>query len=219
MPKEKTFTATNLLLALTIMLFIFSFAVVFTLNFRPLYYFDIQNLSIPKYSGLAEEEIRANYNALIDYNSIFHTGPLQFPSLPMSDTGRIHFEEVKNIFVAVQILLGVTFVGSVAGCVLKLRRKKNAFLKLSAILTLVVPAVLGLLIALNWQMFFVLFHELFFDNNYWIFSAVTDPVITILPDAYFMHCALLILAIAVLGAVAMFVTHRLLRRRAITVSK
>lgn len=219
MPKEKTFTATNLLLALTIMLFIFSLAVVFTLNFRPLYYYDIDNLSIIKYSGLSVEEIRINYDALIDYNSIFYTGQLQFPTLPMSETGRIHFEEVKNIFVAVQILLIVTFVGSVTGCVLKLRRKKTAFLKLAAILTVAVPAVLGLLIALNWQMFFVMFHELFFNNNYWIFNAVTDPVITILPDAYFMHCALLILAIAALGATAMFITHRVLRRRKVSVSK
>lgn len=213
MPKEKVLTWSNLGLALILMLFIFSFATVFTLNFRPLYYFDIGYLDIPVLSGLPEAEIRQNYDALIQYNSIFWRRSLEFPTLPMSTTGRIHFEEVKNIFDGVQLLMAVTLLVGTAGAMAKLRRKKIAFLKLSAILTLALPTLLGVLIAFSWQMFFVLFHSLFFNNDYWIFYPEADPVITILPDTYFLHCALLILAIVVLCSGLLYLAYRLLKKR------
>ena len=70
------------------------------------------------------------------------------------------------------------------------------------------PAALGVLIALNWETVFVLFHKIVFNNNYWIFNAATDPVITILPDTFFMHCALMILALVVLGSIICLLAYR-----------
>lgn len=211
--KEKLFTPTNILLALVLMLFLISFAVVFTLNFRPLYYFDIDVLNIPVYSGFSPEVIRENYDALIGYNSIFHTGPLTFPTLPMSETGEIHFVEVKNIFVGVQVLMAVTLVLSLVGFILKLRKGQIQFMKLGAIFSIVLPLACGAVVAVNWQFFFVSFHKLFFNNDYWIFDEVTDPVITILPNAFFMHCAVMIMAIVVVCSVVMYVVYRVLKKK------
>lgn len=213
MQKEKMFTGTNILLALGIMLFVCTFAVVATLFFRPLYYYDMGRLDIQGYSGLAEDEIRANYDALIDYNSVFWRGELRFPSMPMSEGGRIHFEEVKDIFDGVQVLAMVSFVAVTAGSVLKLRRRKAAFLKLAGIASLAVPAVLGALVAVSWERFFLVFHAIFFRNNYWLFDPATDPVIRILPDTFFLHCAVMILALVVCMAVGLFVAGGLLQRR------
>lgn len=81
-------------------------------------------------------------------------------------------------------------------------------------MTVALPAVLGILIALNWQTVFVLFHRIVFNNNYWIFDPATDPVITILPDAFFMHCALLILALVVLGSAVCLLVYRHCKKRA-----
>ena len=53
-------------LALILTLTIISVSVVFTLAFRPLYYLDISALNIPEESGYSEEEIRENYDVLID---------------------------------------------------------------------------------------------------------------------------------------------------------
>ena len=47
----------NIVLAVALVLFIISAAVVFTLNFRPLYYFDVDHLNITAMSGLPREEI------------------------------------------------------------------------------------------------------------------------------------------------------------------
>lgn len=40
-------------------------------------------------------------------------------------------------------------------------------------------------------------HKVFFDNDYWLFDPKYDPVITILPDRFFLHCGILIVLISV----------------------
>lgn len=211
--KEKTLTVKNLLFSLLLMLLFISFSVVVTLNFRPLYYFDINYLDIPACSGMEEAVIRENYDVLIDYNSMFYDGELEFPSLVMSESGRIHFQEVKNIFVGLQYLLIVDFLICAVLLVFHIRRKSFAFLKPAGIITIVIPAVLGSLIALNWNWVFVTFHHIVFNNDYWIFDSVTDPVINILPDVFFMHCAVMILVLVVLCAVLCLVSGVILDRK------
>ena len=62
----------NTVTAIALMLFIISAAVTITLNFRPLFYFDIDYLDIEAQSGFSKEDIRKNYDALIDYNSMLN---------------------------------------------------------------------------------------------------------------------------------------------------
>ena len=200
--KEKILTPENLIFSIFLMLWIISLAVGLTLNFRPLYYFDVDYLGICASSGLDEEVIRRNYDVLIDYKGIFSQEELEFPDLSMSESGRIHFQEVKHIFVGLQWLLIADSAVCAVLLIRHIRRKSYAFLKLTGIITVVIPAVLGALIALNWNWVFVTFHHIAFDNDYWIFDEVTDPVITMLPDTFFMHCALMILALVMLGAAA-----------------
>lgn len=198
----------HFLTALSLTLCIISAAVMITLNFRPLYYMDMDFYNLPEVTGYSEEEIRANYDTLIAYNSVFYRGELEFPTLPMSEEGRIHFVEVKRIFVFIQaVLFPLSLLCSLAGiCFLK--QQKPAYLKLTSVLNLALPAVLGILIAINWDRFFVLFHKLFFNNDYWIFDETTDPVITLLPDGYFMHCALMILGILIASSILCFILYR-----------
>lgn len=200
--------------ALVLFFFIVSFSVTFTLNFRPLYYLDIDALNIEQYSGMPKEEIKANYDVLIAYNSIFgDMEKLEFPTLAMSETGRIHFEEVKVIFVFFQWAAIVCLV--LAAVLVYLNRKKDnfRFWKYTSIISIGIPTILGVLIALNWDMVFVLFHKIMFNNDYWIFDASTDPVIMILPDSFFMHCAILILGCVVVGSVSCFAIYQKSKKR------
>ncbi|HIR00101.1 MAG TPA: TIGR01906 family membrane protein [Candidatus Scybalocola faecavium] len=206
-------TGIQVILGLILVFFIISFAVVFTLNFRPLYYFDIGHLNISQTSGYPENEIRENYDVLIDYNSIFGPDTLEFPTLAMSDSGRIHFEEVKVIFVAIQIACMITLILGAAGIIWQKKKKDWRFLKYASILTIAIPVILGILISMNWDQAFVTFHHIFFNNDYWIFDAATDPVITILPDTFFFHCAVMILGLVIAGSVVCFIIYRLLRSR------
>ena len=190
------------LLPILITLFLISASAVFTLNFRALYYHDISSLNIEEISGYSEHVIRENYNALIDYNSIFHRDPLDL-SLPMSREGRIHFQDVKRIFDVLQIICLITLTASL---ILGIRSWQNGcrkFLINSAILSVLLPAAAGILIASNWENAFILFHEIMFSNDYLIFDERTDPVIQILPDEFFLHCALMLIALILAASLCM----------------
>jgi integral membrane protein TIGR01906 len=204
---------TQAVTAFMLVLFVITLAVTVTLHFRQLYYFDMKYLNISEISGFGEEEIRANYDALIDYNSIFFTKELEFPTLPMSASGKFHFEEVKVIFVAVKILLIVSAVASIPLIVILFKKKRFQFLKWASITLVVLPVLLGIFVFVGWDLFFVAFHLLFFNNDAWLFSPQTDPVILMLPDTFFLHCAVMILALVFVGAGILFTLYKTLKKR------
>lgn len=208
----KHFKITDLLIGIIFTLLFISIAVVITVNFRPLYYMDIDALNIEADSGIQKDVILENYNALIDYSSPFYKGELQFPSLAASESGLSHFEEVKNIFTSFYILGAVTLILGVIIIIYKSRRKEISYLLVSAITAIVLPLLLGLLMGINFDKTFILFHKLFFNNNDWLFDPATDPVITILPDTFFMHCAILIILIVILFSIA-FLTIYIVKRK------
>ena len=191
----------DIFLAIMLMIFIISFAVVFTVFFKPLYYFDINHLNIDQISGLDAETIKENYRILINYQSIFYQGTLNLPDFVMSDSGRIHFEEVKRIFEAIQVMMVISGLISIPMTIKKIKEKEYRFLRLTGLITIIVPTVLGFLAALDFERAFVLFHQIVFRNDYWIFDYRTDPVITILPETFFMHCFMLIVVIVCLLAI------------------
>lgn len=212
--RKRVLTPTNLLVALIGFLFLFSLSVVLVLNLRTIYYFDVRYQQLEQATGISEEEIRENYDTLIDYNLVTKgVKELEFPSFPMSEHGRIHFAEVKRIFVAIQCLCVVTGVLLLIGLWKKIPCRDYGSFKLMSILTFLVPLVLGAMAVLSWDAFFVRFHELFFDNNYWIFNPATDPVINILPDEFFFHCAAAILLFLFLGGILTGAIYRFATRR------
>ncbi len=198
--------------SLLVMIFIISFAVVVTLNFTPLYDFTAEGMEVVEASGVEFDDIKENYRILIDYNNLWGPDTLNMPDFPMSETGRIHFEEVKAIFGLFEIILFISAPICIALAIYKFRTRQKRFFLFSGVATVVVPSVLGVLIALNWQWVFVKFHEIAFNNDYWIFDYRTDPVILILPNAFFMICAIMILAVVVLLSLALIFVYLKMRK-------
>ena len=205
--------AWSILLSLILTLTLISLAVVLTLACKPLYYLDIHALHIPETTGYTISEIKANYDAVIDYSLSFGKVPLEFPTFPMSEGGRIHFEEVKNIFNLFKYMAIFGTLTGAAGILRQCRKQSYGYLKLTAILTVALPAVIGATVALNWDWTFAAFHELAFNNDYWLFDPATDPVINILPDAYFLHWAVMILVLVILGSLICGLIYRRVQRK------
>jgi len=192
----------SILAAICLTLLIFSASVLFTVHLRPLYMMDIRILNLEEETGLSAEEILENYDALIAYNSPWGDGTLVFPSFTMSREGAVHFSEVRSVF-------GVIRVTGIAAALLSLlwigcmhRRRRRSYLRITAGLCVGIPLAAALLLAADWERFFTGFHRLLFRNDYWLFDPVTDPVITILPDEYFMHCGIAIILCMMAGAAA-----------------
>lgn len=210
---KKQIKFTDFIIGIIFTLLLISVAVIFTINFRPLYYLDIDFLGIENTSGYPREEIIDNYNALIDYSSPFNHGELSFPSLPSSPEGIQHFAEVKDIFIAFYIISLATFIVSIAIILYKHKKKDYHYLFISSIMVVIIPLVVGLLLFIDFDTSFRVFHELFFDNDYWLFDPIADPVINILPADFFLHSALLIILCIISGSIILFFIYRGTRKR------
>lgn len=185
---------------------------------RPFYYAHIGSLDLCEQTGLTEEQIKTAYNEMLDYclgAEEFSTGVLRW-----SESGKSHFTDVRVLFlldlkalVISASLLVVTLVASrLAG------RRPSRLLGRG-------PAfwagaglggaflVVGGLAALDFDKAFVIFHALFFPGkDNWLFDPRTDEIITILPQEFFMNCAILILAILIIGCAAL-IAYDLLHNR------
>lgn len=209
----KRWKFTDFIIGIIFTLLLISLAVVITINFRPLYYLDVKALNIEASSGYSEQEILSNYNALIDYSSPFYQGKLSFPTLPASEYGLQHFAEVKDIFTFFYILGAITLIIGIAIIVYKHRKKDYHYLLVSSICAIVIPSIVAIALAIDFDTSFIIFHKIFFNNDYWIFDPTTDPVINILPDTFFLHCALLIIFLIITGSFLLAIIYLKKRKK------
>lgn len=207
MKKFKTF-----LMALINSVMILTGAVILGLFTRPLYYMFIPRIlkENPQYT---KELIKSNYDLLIDYYNPFYRGKLALDGLAMSDQGEFHFYEVKLIFNLIFIIFAVAFILSLIIYLFNRRESLGGYLKLTALMTFVIPFILSIPFIVDFSRSFVLFHEIAFSNDYWIFDPAIDPVIMILPEWFFMYAAFLILAFMAVLAGLFFALGKYLEKK------
>ncbi len=166
---------------------------------RPFYYAQVEPLAIPERTGRTTAEVREAYDQLLDYLTLpgkeFGTGVF-----PYSEEGKSHFADCKGLFALNGwLLLGSAALTLMLGLLHRHRliclcRPRGHGLSFPAgVITLVSVALIGLLVAVDFEQAFHVFHTLFFPGkDNWLFSATQDPIIRALPQAFFRNCALLI---------------------------
>lgn len=201
-------TLFHILAGVLLAMFIISAAVTTALNLKSIYYADIDRYDLTSVSGLTKEELKQDYDELIDYNSPWGDDKLEFPHFMMSPGGRQHFAEARDIFLF--FAWGILMFGIPSLCAILLARRKkygSTYLAVASFITLVLPAALGLFAATAWDKLFVLFHEVSFGNDLWLFDPATDPVIKVLPDEFFLHEALAIFGLVILGGIICLILY------------
>ena len=187
----------SLLCALCVFFFLLTTAIGLPIYIRPFYYAHIGACDLEAVSGYSESEIRQAYDEVPDYLTLpgkgFGTGVM-----PISHEAEHHFADCKVLFdlnAAVLVGSGLVLV------VLFLMRKKWGPYRLgrhgapfwAAVLSLTAPIVIGALAALDFDRAFVIFHSIFFPGKTnWVFDWYTDQIIRVLPQAFFMNCAIFI---------------------------
>ncbi len=190
----------NLIFCIFLSLFIIGASILLTVGFKELYYFDIENLNIATNNNLSIEEVKQNYDYMIDYNLGKISGEFNLPTIKSSLEGKIHFEEVREIIQNVLKMLLVSLIISVVGIYISLRNKNINFLNLTSKLILILPVVVSIPMIVNFDKTFILFHEIMFDNDYWIFDPEKDPVINLLPQEFFLHAGIMIVVLILLSS-------------------
>ena len=188
------------LMGFFIAILIITFSIGLPIHFRPFYYMQIDSLDIENYSGFDRETIVDAYNELLDYLTIpgrdFGTGKLKY-----SESGKSHFVDCKVLFDLNTYAFIISLIGFVTLIILN---KKGIFelwrpfgmnIAFSAgAYTLGGFAVIGGLASINFDVAFTVFHKIFFPGkSNWLFSWYDDEIIRVLPQDFFMNCAILIL--------------------------
>lgn len=203
----------NILISFSLAIFIISGSVILGLRCKSLYYYDVKELNISEMSGFTEEEIKQNYDYLIDYNLNKNVEEFHLPTIKYSKEGKIHFEEVRNIFQIVKKVFYISGLISVLGIILSIKNKNMKFLNTASIMTILLPIITAIPLMINFNYFFIKFHETVFSNDYWIFDPSIDPVINMLPQDVFFHIGIFILAIILMISILLQISYKVLNKR------
>ncbi len=122
-----------------------------------------------------------------------------------NEQDRLHMYDVQLLFLGGFRLRAYALVG-LALMILVLIFTKADLKKLLAksyyralSLSAVTVAVLGALVASNFNKVFVIFHEIFFSNDLWLFDPATDYMIRMLPEGFFYDMVLRIGTVFILS--------------------
>ena len=182
---------------------------------RPFYYAHIGPMGLAEYVGLTPEQIRQAFDQVMDFclglRPDFAAGVL-----PFSAEGASHFADVRVLFILDLVVLAVTLL-FLLGLWITCRRRHTALPRLGG-RTPGFWAACGLgggilivaaLAVTDFSRAFAIFHGVFFPGKEnWLFDPATDPVILLLPEEFFRHCAIAIAASLLLLCLVLALTGR-----------
>lgn len=158
----------------------------------PLFFGEIFWYQLTDLVQMTAGKIWHNFLILMNYLINPLETKLSMPDFPSSASGLHHFAEVKNLFMLVFFLtiilipFTIRFIKEILSIVFH-----NA-LRVVMLFPLAIGVIAWLI---GFDRFFVAFHEVLFRDNSWLFDPATDPIISVLPEQFFMHSFLIFLLI------------------------
>ena len=198
---------TKILMSIFTAIAIIAIATIIALNLRFIYEFIIDKYDLVNITGVSKANLIIDYNGLINYLQNPFIESLNFKNFTMSSYGKIHFGEVKRIFISLITIALVFIIGNLLYsffCKIKMRSfYKNIIKNLNSgsnILIVFFIILLGAYI-IDFSKAFIIFHKIFFKNDYWIFDETIDPIINALPEDLFMIYGAIILGIVIFSSI------------------
>ena len=218
--KPITDSIAAVLFATAMFFFILSFSISLPIYCRGFYFAHIEPLNLAEYSGYSVGEIKDAYNEVLDYltlpNREFGCGVM-----PFSKDGEAHFADCRELF-----NINLTALITSSGCLVvlsvlkKCKKVKDFYIgcflayTYSGVAAILVPLAVGILASLDFEKAFTIFHHIFFPGkSNWYFDGDVDPIINVLPERFFMNCAILIGSAIVLLSVIFIVVGIVKRKR------
>jgi integral membrane protein (TIGR01906 family) len=171
------------------------------MNCRWLYQYGFNKYDISRVTGLAPAELEKATDGLINY---FNSNE-ELISVTVVKDGKpftlfnerevAHLKDVKGLFWLVyKVLLGTGIYALIyVGVTLFWWREKRRLgwgLVGGGGLTLVLMAALGIMVALDFDQFFLQFHLLSFANDFWMLNPATDYLVMLFPQGFWFDATL-----------------------------
>lgn len=174
--------------------------------------------------GLEKEElIKATTNLLdylkdnrdnLDFKAVVQNDEVEF----FSNRDKLHMIDVKNIFIAINrlkyFLITLLLVIIIIVTTIKsLRPDIGKVLIFSTILGTLPFLLLIFLILMDFNKYFTIFHEVFFDNDLWLLDPKVDRLVNIFPEKFFAYSALKILIYYYAAMMSLFILGVVIKQK------
>lgn len=206
----------EILFSLYMFLFALVISILFVLNATIIYRICISTSKLEESTGISANALMEDYMKVINYLRNPFNNNLKFENFPMSEQGAYHFYEVKNIIFIIEVLF---IIFSIIALILYIMNRINVFsfpmTSLNYLFNMTVIIFGSLLVGfyINFSYVFDKFHEILFNNNYWIFDERTDPIITALPEEFFMICGIVCIVFTIGASVFSKLIYKKYKRK------
>lgn len=190
----------TIIFGIGVFFFIIAFSIGLPIYFRPFYYAQIEPLNLPLFTGESYETIKQAFDEVMNFlvlpNQEFGTGVFKF-----NEAGKDHFVDCKILF---DINATALIISSIIIITTLILQKKKVItlvrpfgLSVSFISAISIFLVIFVIVALvgiaGFSKAFTVFHHIFFPGkDNWMFDPYDMEVINILPQQFFLNCAILI---------------------------
>ncbi|AVK63295.1 TIGR01906 family membrane protein [Lactobacillus sp. CBA3606] len=178
----------NWLQWLGLYLWLLSGTIILTINATWLYYVNAWSQQLGALVNLSLGRLMTNYFQLLAYLNFPWVTSLKMTDFTDSTSALIHFADVKKLFLLDYVVFIVTSVTTYYFW-RRLKRQRQLWrLVLPMQTALWVPPIVAAIMAVNFDQFFIFFHEILFRNSDWLFDPLLDRIIIVLPDTFFLQC-------------------------------
>lgn len=193
---------------LSILMTVFTLSIALTIVCIPLFNWSLQAGGIPEHVGIDRSVILHNYYVLLRYLHIPWITELNMPDFPTSPSAQHHFYEVKQLFALNYIVLVISGVLSVRYIKQLHHWRQLWLLKHPFSVASWMPLGVVVSIMLFFDQLFIWFHQIAFQNDDWLFNPVTDPIIQVLTQDFFMYCFLCVCILFELFCITLYLVGR-----------
>ncbi|MEY8370699.1 TIGR01906 family membrane protein [Aerococcaceae bacterium 50-4] len=184
---------------LALILFFITFAITVTIANVPLFMGSLWFSKSFELVGLSFWTVVENYLQLLSYLNFPWINTLHMSDFPTSPSAAFHFMEVKHLF---YLNYGLMLLSALIALfsIYKLKVSRNLWRLYWPFKQLRwLPIIVIILLIFNFNTIFVAFHEIAFNNDAWLFNPVTDPIILVLHESFFLLCFISVFLIIQLG--------------------
>lgn len=204
-----------------LVIFMITFSIGIPIYCRFFYYLQINTLDMPAKTGWSYEVIKEAYNDILNFCTL-PGYPCRTGQLKLSVDGAAHFADCKVLFSLNFWALVVS--GIITLALVLLNRFKVICLcrpfghgaqLLAAVIAVALPVIIIVLVFIvGFDAAFEAFHAIFFPGKTnWIFSPTEDEIIRVMPQEFFLNCAIIIAVALITFAAVLIIVEVLLNKR------
>lgn len=195
--------ALTVLFIAALVVLILTFSIGLPIYCRFFYYIQIKTLGLEEKTGWDYATIKEAYDEVLDFCTLpgrpFGTGKLKW-----TEEEAAHFADCKALFslnfwallCSAIITAAITLLHCFKVITLCKPLKRRAYFLaavIAAALFITVIAVVGIACAIDFDKAFETFHSVFFPGkDNWEFNQYTEEIINVMPEEFFINCAILI---------------------------